>query len=419
MRQYVSVVGLSLAFAFGGVAVNPELAENASPAAANMKRLVDDNTSFALDFYRQLRPSEGNLFFSPYSISTALALVYGGARGETEKQMAKTLHFSLIQNDLHPAFGALQSQLNEMQRRGGFKLLVANSLWPQQDYRVLDTYLSLAKERYATVITPLDYQHAAEAARQQINLWVQDKTEQKIKDLLQPGILTESTRLVLINAIYFNGRWLYEFDPRQTLPSPFLVPSQKTILVPTMAQMVTAPYGESDTLQILSLPYVRGGLSMHILLPKNKTDGLPALEEGLSVDTLTSWTGRLRPRRVYVMLPKFTMTRQFLLNEVFQNMGMSDVFRFPVADLSGLTGTRDLFLGAVIHKAFVEVDEKGTEAAAATAATVTTGSAMSMEPPEPAVVFRADHPFLFLIQDNATSSILFLGRLTDPTQAGR
>jgi serpin B len=417
MRRHV-FLGLALAIVFGDTTANRAAAGTASPTADQWKALLDGNCSFAVDSYRQLRSSEGNLFFSPYSISTALALAYGGARGETEKQMAKVLHFSLDQSSLHAAFGALQNQLNRTQKMSGLKLLVANSLWPQQGYRFRDAYLSLARERYGVSMTPVDYEHATEAARKQVNLWVEQKTEQKIKDLIQPGALDVLTRLVLINAIYFKGAWEHEFDPEQTKDSSFFVTPEKSVTASMMTQTTWAGYAESESLQVLSMPYVNSISSMLVLLPRAK-GGLQQLEDNLSADNLKRWRERMPSRRVEIFLPKFKITRRFLLNSMLQNMGMADAFRFRVADFSGMADTRELFISAVIHKAFADVTEKGTEAAAATAVMVAAGWAASLEPPKPPVVFRADHPFLFLIQDNRTGTILFLGRLTDPTRGGQ
>jgi serpin B len=405
-----------LTFALAGVAAQAVRANETPLTNAQINTLIHDNSSFALAFYRQLHTSEGNLFFSPYSISTALALVYGGARGETEKQMAKTLHFSLDQSCLHLAFSTLQSQLNAMEREGGLRLFVANSLRPQQGDGFLSAYLSLAKERYGVSLTPVDYEQATEGARRQINLWVKEKTEQKIKDLIQPGVLDAGTKLVVVNAIYFQGAWASKFDPKRTQDCPFLVAPGKSVTAPLMTQTARADYAETETLQILSLPYLGGLSSMLVLLPK-KTDGLQQLQEDLSLENLRSWEEQLRSRKVEIFLPRFKVTQQASLNALLQAMGMADAFRYPMADFSGIAEGRELFLSAVIHKAFVAVNEEGTEAAAATAVALRAGGLGPVDPPGPPPVFRADHPFLFLIRDNTSGTILFLGRLTDPTQS--
>jgi len=382
------------------------------PSREQMTVLVDGNSSFAVDLYQRLRVSEGNLFFSPYSISAALALAYGGARGQTEKQIARTAHFDLDQNAFHPAFGALQRRLSVVQKRADFKLVTASSLWPQKNYRFLDTYFTLTKENYGVSITPVDYVNAAEAARKHINLWVEDKTERKVKDLIPENMLDNLTRLVLVNAVYFKSAWMGEFDVKKTKNDRFVVSANRKVTVPMMTEMTMANYAETQDAQILVLPYSLDVASLVVLLPKN-VDGLKQLEDGLTVANLKQWREQAHTREVKVSLPRFTVRSRFALGDVLEAMGMTDAFRYPAADFSGIADTRELFIGAVIHEAFVEVNEKGTEAAAATAMVLDGGVPVSQ--PEPPVVFRADHPFLFLIQDTETGTILFLGRLTDPT----
>jgi serpin B len=379
-------------------------------AEPDVKTLIRDNSAFALDLYGRLRAAEGNLFLSPYSISSALAMTYAGARGETEKQMTEALHWSLGPEQLHPAFAGLQGWLNQLQKQGDVRLHIANSLWPQQGYKFLDDYLALTKKHYGVSITPVDYNRAPEAARRQINLWVEDKTERKIRDLIQPQVLSAGTTLVLVNAIYFKGKWADPFDPGRTKSARFEVSSKKAVVTPMMSQTINAGYAELEGLQVLSLPYRGDSLSMVVLLPK-ETDGVKQLEESLSIENLDLWRERLQRQRVHIFLPRFRMTSQFRLDETLQALGMRDAFKLPPADFSGMTGRRDPYISAAIHKAFVEVNEEGTEAAAATA--IVHARARPAEPP----TFRADHPFLFLIQENRTGSILFIGRLTDPTQA--
>jgi serpin B len=370
---------------------------------------VTGNTAFALDLYGKLRAQEGNLFLSPYSISTALAMTHGGARGETEAQMAKVLHFDLPQEQLHSAFATLEAGLSGVQKKGKVKLAVANSLWPQKGYAFLPEYLDLCKIQYGTAITPLDYAGAGETARKTINDWVEDKTNKKITDLIAPGVLNALTRMVLVNAIYFKGDWASQFKADATQKQPFHISASQTVEAPLMHQKREFGFSENNDLQVLELPYSGDDLSMIVLLPR-KTDGLAGLEAKLTVQNLAAWTGKLHRQKVEVFLPKFKMTAQFSLNEKLSALGMTDAFTGK-ADFSGMTGNRDLYISAVIHKAFVEVNEEGTEAAAATAVVM---AARSM--PRPSPVFRADHPFLFLIRDNATGSILFLGRITDPTK---
>lgn len=380
----------------------------------NERILVQDNTAFAMDLYQKLRAAGGgNLFFSPYSISTALAMTYGGARGSTEKEMAKTLRFSLDTETLHPAFAQMESRLNTIQKTGNIKLSVANSLWPQQDYKFLDEYLSLVKKHYGVSITAVDYKRARETARKMINSWVEDKTQEKIKDLIQPGILDALTRLVLVNAIYFKGNWESQFKADQTKDAPFNISSKKSIQAPMMTQKNKFKYANLGTFQMLELPYVGDELSMLVLLPV-EIDGLEQLERDLSSENLMRWRTRLSKSEVLTFLPKFKMTSTFRLDKTLMSLGMVAAFSDSEANFAGMDGRPNwLYIGAVIHKAFVDVNEEGTEAAAATAVVM---KARGMPTPPP--VFCADHPFVFMIQENQTGSILFMGRVTDPTKTG-
>ena len=376
---------------------------------SDLSTAVAGNTAFALDLYGKLRSQEGNLFFSPYSISTALAMTYGGARGETEKQMAHALHFDLPQDRLHSAFTALEENLNAIQQKGQVKLAVANSLWPQKGYPFSPDYLDLCQKHYGTSITPVDYRGETEAARKTINDWVGQKTNQKIKELLKRGILNGLTRLVLANAIYFKGNWASQFNRRSTTDQPFHVSATKTVKASLMEKEDRFRYAETPDLQVLELPYAGDDLSMIVLLP-DKVDGLGDLEDKLTPQNLTAWTANLRMQEVQVrvFLPKFKTTSEFSLAETLATLAMRDAFDAWRADFSGMDGKRDLFVSAVVHKAFVEVNEEGTEAAATTGISI---QAWGIEP-----IFRADHPFLFLIQDNRTGAILFLGRVLDPTK---
>ncbi|NIN71929.1 MAG: serpin family protein [Gemmatimonadetes bacterium] len=382
----------------------PDTRSDAGPA-------VQANNELALDLYGELRQKPGNLVFSPYSISTALAMACGGARGGTQAQMARTLHFSVAPEALHQAFAALQARVNAVQARGDVRLLVANALWPQERYAFLEDYLSLVKECYGAAITPVDYQRAADAARQTINDWVESKTEDKIKELIAPGALSDLTHLVLVNAIYFKGDWLAQFDPGLTSDRSFWLSPDKDVQVPMMVQEGEFGYAEPSGLQVLELPYVGGELSMVVLLPKN-VRGLSSLEKALTVTNLSKWTDRLGQTEVEVYLPRFVMRFGCELSDALMGLGMTDAFDSRIADFSGMDGKEQwLFLSAVIHQAFIDVKEEGTEAAAATALDLL-GAA---PPDETPVTFRADHPFLFVVRENSTGSILFLGRVVNPT----
>ncbi len=362
------------------------------------------NAAFALDLYRILAAESGNLCFSPYSISTALAMTYAGARGETELQMAQALHFMLEGARLHPAFAELEAALRASQDQGHVLMQVANKLWPQVGYPFLEEFLALTKAYYGVSITPVDYGDP-EAARLAINAWVGEKTHEKIKDLIGPGLLSPMTTLVLVNAIYFKGNWARQFDPQRTEPAPFWRTTADKVEVSMMHQTAHFGYAEIAGCQILELPYVGEDLAMTFLLPADP-GGFAALETALTVEDLERWTGNLWEDEVEVYLPRFKVTGAFELGKALKSLGMVDAF--GPADFSGMDGTLSLFISAVVHQAFVEVNEEGAEAAAATA--VIMGRGMPMPRP----VFRADHPFLFLLRDRRTGGILFMGRVADP-----
>ncbi len=374
-----------------------------------MGALVRGNNTFALSLYGELREQEGNLFFSPFSISAALAMTYGGARGNTAAQMEQVLHFEVTTERLHQAFSQLTEQLNAQGKKGGYQLSVANALWGQQGVGFLKKFLDLTEKHYGAGLRQVDFAAATEAARKTINAWVEKETQGKIKDLIQPGVLNALTRLVLTNAIYFKGTWAEQFDKKATRDAPFTLATRQQVKVPMMHKTENFGYTEAEDFQALELAYAGDDLSMVIFLPR-EVDGLAALEKKLSLENLESWLGGLRRQTVQVSVPRFTMTSEFGLQDVLKSLGMTDAFS-GAADFSGMTGRRDLFISAVIHKAFVDVNEEGTEAAAATAVVMMTSAA-----PRPPVVFRADHPFIFLIRDNASGSILFIGRLVNPAE---
>ena len=378
---------------------------------SEIEAVVDGNTAFALDLYSRLKDEDGNLFFSPYSISVALAMTYAGARENTAQQMSQTLRFSLDPQRLHPAFEKLEERLEALQEEGNVQLEIANSLWPHKSYPILEEYIGLVKKYYGVKITPLDYAANIEAARSIINEWVEEKTKDKIKDMIGPGVLDALTRLVLVNAIYFKGNWADQFEEELTKDAPFHPLSGESIEVPMMKQQETFGYAEHEDLQILQMPYAGDEMSMLVLLPKNM-DGLANLQSVLSKENLEKWIKSIRKKEVLVFLPKFKVTSQFRLDEALASMGMTDAFSPEKADLSGIDGEpHRLYIGAVIHKAFVDVNEEGTEAAASTAV----GFALASMP-EPVPTFRADHPFIFMIRDNNTGSILFMGRIVDPAK---
>lgn len=369
---------------------------------------VQGNNAFAFDLYAQLRQGNGNIFLSPFSISDALAMTYMGARGETAEQMAKTLHL-VGAAEVAPAFRQLIGHLNDPKRRERYELLTANALWGQQGYQFVPAYLDQVRKDFGGTFQEVDFAKSTEASRQRINRWVEEQTKDKIKDLLQPGDVTAMTRLVLTNAIYFKSSWLHPFSPGLTKKDDFLLPGGKKTPVQMMHQTEGLRLLETDAFQALELPYQGRELSMVIFLPR-KADGLAEFEKSLSREKLDEWLGKLKPAQVAVALPKFRMTTEFRLVEALTRLGMPAAFQPGRADFSGIDGSRDLFVGNIIHKAFVDVDEKGTEAAAATAVAVRATSAL-VQQPRP---FRADHPFFFVLRDNQSGSLLFMGRLVQP-----
>jgi len=380
-------------------------------AANDLESFAGGNTAFAMGLYARLKTADGNLLFSPYSISACLAMTYAGARGDTAAQMAQTLRFDTNELRLAASFGELQKQLNTEREKTGIELNIANGLWGQKDHRFLPPFLAIAKQSYGANLEQVDFRTHADTDRTEINDWVDQKTKGKITDLIQPGMLGPETRLVLVNAIYFKANWSREFDQHATIKAPFTVASNQKLEVPLMNLTAEFKYAEVDGLQLLELPYSGDDLSMVVLLPR-EPDGLSGVEDLLNTHALDRWLAQARKQKVAVFLPKFKLSAQFSLAKPLAEMGMTDAFS-PNANFSGMDGARDLFISAVIHKAFVDVNEKGTEAAAATG-TVMRMSAVMM--PRPTPVFRADHPFIFLIRDNHSGSILFLGRLVDPTR---
>lgn len=391
----------------------PAWAAETPLSAADRAAVVDGNNAFAMALYGELRQQSGNLFFSPESISTALAMAYAGARGETAAEIAKTLHFTLPPEQLQPAMGAVLADLNSAHT--GYQLRVADALWAQQGWTFLPDFLKQIETNYGAGFNQVDFKGATEAARLTINQWVDRKTDNKITDLFQSGVLTPQTRLVLTNAIYFKGDWQTQFDKAQTKNEDFHPSQTQAIQAHLMHREGSFSYFNGGTFQALEIPYKSGELSMIVFLP-NEVAGRSALEESMTAANTEHWLRGLSPvPKVIVTMPKFKMTQQFGLKGILGAMGMPQAFEKGVADFSGMTGKPDFIISAVIHKAYIDVDEEGTEAAAATA--VVMSRAMVMSPVRVRIpVFRADHPFVFLIRDNRSGAILFMGRVTDPTR---
>ncbi|CAL1592632.1 unnamed protein product [Knipowitschia caucasica] len=371
------------------------------------------NTAFALELLRTLSQDKptGNVFVSPLSISSALAMVYLGAKGTTATQMAQALSFRQGEG-VHADFQTLNSQINGPAT--SYILKLANRLYGENTYNFLSEFLESTQKFYQADLKSVDFMGAPEESRAEINSWVEEQTENKIKDLLKSGTVSTMTRLALVNAIYFKGNWMNKFDATNTKEMPFHVDGSEKKTVQMMYQMKKLPFNyiPEHGLQILGLPYVDEDLSMYILLPEDTaagTQGVRKIESILTQANLDEWTdpAMMESVDVHVHLPKFKLEEDYELNEPLAKMGMVDVFCSAKADLSGMNGEGGLFLSTVAHKAFVEVNEEGTEAAAATAGMV----AFCMFREEH---FTADHPFLFLIRHKATNSVLFLGRFMTP-----
>ncbi|NMC70806.1 MAG: serpin family protein [Myxococcales bacterium] len=419
----VGLLALTAAFVPGCVAEDVdhgELLRSSVPrdttpdvAPGDLEELVRGNTAFGLDLYARLVDgTDGNLFFSPLSLSEALAMTYGGARGETARQMAETLHFTLPPERLHPAFNALDLHLEALGEGGepdAFQLHVVNQLWGQTGYEFLAEFLDLISANYGAGMRLLDFAADQEASRLAINDWVAEQTRDRILDLLPVGSITALTRLVLTNAIYFKASWQTQFDPDLTRPAPFHRLDGSVADADLMRLEADFPYAEGEGWQAVDLPYEGGQVSMVVVLPAEGT--FAAFEAGLDSAGLAAMLEALASDRVALAMPKFTFTTGFEVGALLAAMGMPDAFDESLADFGGIEPLNELYITRVIHKAFVGVDETGTEAAAATAVVM---DGRTSVPPEPRIV-TLDRPFLFLIRDVETGTVLFFGRVLDPT----
>jgi serpin B len=404
MRQLAVLLVLSLVMAtptWGAVSTDSRI-------LANVESVIQANNDFAFDLYTRLRDDDGNLFYSPYSISTALAMTSAGANGKTAEQMAKVLHFSFDSKQIHSAFAELIHDLTGNGLPRDFQLNVAQSLWGDSGLAVRPEFQSLIHAKYGARLGLLNFQDHPEEARVQINRWVEERTNDKIKELLQKNDIDPLTRMVLVNAIYFKATWQKPFPKSATNTSGVFHAGTKDAKTAMMHQTEQFNYGEENGVQVLELPYAGGELSMVVLLPR-QVDGLGKLEQSLTAARLDVWLNNLSQREVAVELPRFKVETRFDLAQELQELGMPLAFSGE-ADFSGISETEKLRISKVIHQAFVGVNESGTEAAAATAVVLQRAAIA-----ENTVAFKADHPFLFLVRDNRTHSILFLGRLTNPS----
>jgi serpin B len=375
----------------------------------NVQPLVESNNDFALDLYAKLSEAEGNLCISPFSIYTALAMTYAGARNTTEKQMKDVMHTSLAQNQFHKDFFQLLKQISAGGDGKNVELLLANSIYPHNRHALLESFVIFLKENYDTIISPLDY-NEPETAREFINQWVKEGTKEHISDLIPPGTIDSLTQLVLVNAIYFKGLWKEQFDKQFTIESPFWILHDYAVKVPTMRQKGEFGYMEDDLVQVLELPYQDNTISLVVILPKER---LSAVEEYLTYSNIAKWMKRLQYDTVDVQLPSFKIESKKELNDALISMGMTDAFNIAKADFSGMDGMKHpdgLFIQYVFHQANIEVNEEGTTASAATAVV------MKLRGIPQEFQFHANRPFIFLLRENTTDSILFIGRIQNPLE---
>lgn len=367
----------------------------------------DANNMFAFAFLSKVsQQDKGNIFFSPYSISNAFSMVYEGARSTTASEIQSVFHFIQDDTSRKNYVSQINSELNSPSQQ--YKLSVANALWIQNDYPVLPSYTDTLKQYYTANATNLDLKNDSENSRKIINTWVENKTNQKIVNLLPEGSINKDTRVVLTNAIYFKGNWTNQFEALDTSNQNFTTSQDNIVKVPMMTKTSSFPYFEDSNMQALKMPYQGEHLSMIILLPKN--NDLNELVNSLSVEKLHQLNNNMTIQSVSAYIPKFTLDTKYTLNDYLSSMGMPSAFSPVDADFTGITGNKDLSISTAVHQAFVKVDEKGTEAAAATGAVTQATSLMLAKE-----VFRADHPFAFMIYDDQTGLILFLGQVANPT----
>ncbi len=376
----------------------PEKVDDSQASVQDKLAVTVSNNKFALDFYNEIKSKEGNLFYSPYSISSALAMTYEGANGTTKQEMKSVFYFS-EQEQMRKGNAMVYNSINKADK--GYSLNTANALWAEQTYKFSQDYFSTVEKYYGGRVNNMDFISNAEPSRQTINSWVEEQTNNKIKDLLAQGTINSMTRLVLTNAIYFKGDWKTEFKEENTNQADFET-GTVTVKTDTMYQKGDFNYAELPGLKLLEMDYTED-LSMLVLLPDTNLNTID-----LTYEHLNSWKSYLSEQEVKVYFPKFKFETKYELNNNLINMGMPSAF--GDADFSGMTGKRDLFISKVIHKAFIEVNEQGTEAAAATGVIMKRTSAPTETP-----IFRADHPFIFIIQEKDTGNILFLGRIENPS----
>jgi serpin B len=388
-----------------------------APENAHEGTITDANNRFAFELYSHFRINpehkEKNIFFSPYSMTSVLSMIYEGARGKTADEMASVFHFPGNTTILRMQYYNINAGIR--QKDPAYRLDSANALWAQKDYPFRPAYLRTIREYYDADATNLDFISAPEDSRGIINRWIEEKTGGKITGILPRDSLNSFTRLVITNALYFRGSWVKSFDPDNTRDADFTLAPGKTVRIKMMADEdpnLTMHYFENNQLQIVEIPYIYetgDGISMLLILPKG--NNLTEVETMLDAKTLAALQDSLKLERVKMYLPKFRIESQYEMKTVLEEMGMPTAFTED-ADLSGMYGTHELLISGIFHKTFIDVDENGTEAAASTVGVVNLESAPWTPPP--VYIFRADHSFFFIIQERETGTILFIGRVMNP-----
>ena len=402
-------------------------ADDSGATTQGVNTVANANNQFAIDLYNEIdKESNENIFFSPWSISTAVAMAYEGARGDTAMEMQNVFYFPEDDSSRRSSYAKMLNTINKAS--GKYKLHTANAIWLQEDYPFLEDYKDTISRYYLGEIKNLDFVKNPSGSSSKINSWVSKNTNNKIKEIVSPSMFSDLTRAVLTNAIYFKGKWEHQFDRDYTKPEDFTLESGQKTKVPMMRltdEDLDFNYVESDGVQILEMPYQGDKISMLVLLPRTEIPNqryereeiqpqlsdINQLQSILSAEKLQEWRSKMRPESVYIYMPKYTFETSYSLVNHLKSMGMSLPFTYPGADFSGMDGTQMLYIDKVLHKAYIDVYEEGTEAAAATALVMTFGSAGPRF-----IEFRADHPFIFLIQEKETGNILFMGRVNNPTQ---
>lgn len=419
----VVLIIIGAVFLFKPITPNPNPTPNSNnnPNVTNnlvidlKPSVIEANNQLAMDIYKRYKSKEENLFYSSFSISSALAMTYEGAKGKTAEEMQAVLHLPSDKEKIHSNFVKIYNEINKPNK--SYQLTTANALWAQRDYPFREDYFKTVDDYYNGKVTNLDFVRDTENSRVTINNWVENKTNDKIKDLIPKGILSPLTRLVLTNAIYFKANWSSQFIVDNTADGQFRLGSGTSNTVKMMYQTNDFNYGETKDLQILEMDYLGNDLSMLIILPKE--NNLSSLENSISVSNLANWKKDMNTEEVRVAVPKFKFETKYFMAKDLEEIGMPTAFNEDLADFTGMWNRQqdeNLYISQVIHQTFIEVTEAGTEAAAATAVIMTESTSVGPGQTKEPKIFTADHPFIFLIQEKDTGNILFMGRVSDPTK---